>query len=82
MKGPKRKGRGIARQAGEGLEWVGARVPSPFYVAEDEPFRPDMIVWMELPEGLVPFVTTIDPNGPAVSVPETLVEASPIPCAL
>jgi hypothetical protein len=54
-------------------------VLSPFYVAEDKPFRPEMILWVELPEGLVPFAKMIDPAGPPVSLSEALVEAMESP---
>lgn len=35
------------------LEWVGGVVLSPFYVTEGTPYRPDMIFWVEMPEGAV-----------------------------
>ena len=35
-----------------GVEWVGGRFSMP-YVLEDEPHRPELGVWLELPSGLV-----------------------------
>ena len=35
-------------------EWIGGRFPTPFYVHDrEEPYRPDLVLWMELPEGFV-----------------------------
>jgi hypothetical protein len=34
-------------------EWVGGRLLLPAYVMEDEPFRPELALWLELPSGLV-----------------------------
>lgn len=34
-------------------EWVGGRVLPPFFITEGEPYRPELIVWIELPDGLV-----------------------------
>ena len=34
-------------------EWVGGRFLLPAYVMEDEPFRPELALWLELPAGLV-----------------------------
>ncbi len=36
-----------------GPEWVGGRVVSPFYITEGTPYRPELILWLELPEGVV-----------------------------
>ena len=35
-------------------EWIGGRVPAPFFVQDHvEPYRPDIVIWMELPNHLV-----------------------------
>ena len=35
-------------------EWVGGRLSPPFYVHDrEEPYRPDLVIWLELPEGLI-----------------------------
>ncbi|HVV52844.1 MAG TPA: SEC-C domain-containing protein [Polyangia bacterium] len=39
--------------AGERPEWVGGRLLPPFFITEGEPYRPELIVWMDLPSGLV-----------------------------
>ncbi len=49
-------------------EWIGARVPFPGYVMEGGPYRPDVILWMELPEGLIVGTTVTDPRQPVSSV--------------
>ena len=36
-----------------GTEWVGGRRSMRFYVTEGDPYRPEMIVWLQLPEGLI-----------------------------
>jgi hypothetical protein len=35
------------------VEWVGARRRMPFYVTDGEPHRPELVVWMQLPDGIV-----------------------------
>ncbi len=34
-------------------EWLGGRLRLPAYVLEDEPFRPELVSWLELPSGLL-----------------------------
>lgn len=48
-------------------EWIGARVAFPGYVLEGAPYRPDLIVWIELPEGLVVGGDVVDPARPVSS---------------
>ena len=55
-------------------EWVGGRVTAPFYVTEPEPYRPEMILWLELPEDLIVASTLLDPEGPPVSFGDTLLD--------
>ncbi len=38
---------------GQTTEWVGGCISVPAYVLEDEPQRPDLVLWLELPSGLV-----------------------------
>lgn len=47
-----RKGQPGRHQPG-GPEWVGGRVVAPFYITEGTPYRPEIILWLELPEGVV-----------------------------
>jgi hypothetical protein len=35
------------------VEWVGGRRRMPFYVTDGEPHRPELVVWMQLPDGIV-----------------------------
>lgn len=60
-------------------EWVGGRIVTPFYITEDDPYRPEMILWMELPDGLVVGSRLIDPAGPPVSFAESLQETMDTP---
>jgi hypothetical protein len=62
-------------------EWVGGRLTSPFYVIEPEPYRPEMILWLELPEDFVVASALVDPSGPAVSFSDTLLDAMASPLA-
>ncbi len=62
-------------------EWVGDRVQGPFYVMEPAPYRPEMVLWLELPEELVVGHKLIDPTGPPVAFGETLREAMASPLA-
>jgi len=78
MKGSRKRGN-MSRKTAAGCEWVGGRVLSPFYVTEDDPFRPEMILWLEMPEELILYGTMIDPAGPAVSLSEALAEAMESP---
>jgi hypothetical protein len=34
-------------------EWVGGCISAPLYVLEGEPQRPDVVLWLEVPSGLV-----------------------------
>ncbi len=44
---------GRRRTGSVSAEWVGGRFLMPAYVMEDEPFRPELALWLELPAGLV-----------------------------
>jgi hypothetical protein len=46
------------------------------YILEGGPYRPEIIVWLELPADLIVGSALIDPNGPPVSFADTLVDAS------
>ncbi len=44
-------------------EWIGGRLPTPFYVTDrEEPYRPDMVIWMELPEGFIVSQAVVNPD--------------------
>jgi len=46
------------------LLWVGARVPAPAVITGRDPFRPDLIVWMEMPRCPVVGMELVDPRTP------------------
>jgi len=69
------------KAAAVGREWVGGRLAAPFYVTEGEPFRPQMILWMELPDGFVLQARLIDPREPEVSFAQTLRQTMESPMA-
>ncbi len=56
-------------------EWVGGRLVAPMYIIEDGPYRPDVILWMELPEGVVVGTHLMNPCKPDLSFGESLVRA-------
>ena len=60
-------------------EWVGGRLVSPFYITEGAPYRPEMILWLELPRELVVGSRLIDPQEAPVSFGATLLEAMRTP---
>src|SRR5216684_1452627 len=45
-------------------EWAGGRAPMPAYVMEEQPYRPDVILWCEAPEGLIVGHDVVDPHAP------------------
>jgi hypothetical protein len=55
-------------------EWVGGTLLPPFFVTEGEPYRPELIVWMDLPSGLVVGHHLQDPKAP-VEFDATLIGA-------
>lgn len=63
-------------------EWVGGRLRSPFYITGAEPpYRPDIILWVELP-GEVPVAAAIqDPDAAPLSLARTLLDAFAKPVA-
>jgi len=67
------------RSGSQVREWIGGRLTLPIYVTEDAPFRPEMDLWLEVPEDLVVGQELIDPNGPPVSFRETLLHAMASP---
>ncbi len=53
--------RGTTRQ----VEWVGGRFSMPIFVTErEQPFRPELVLWLELPEGVIVGSTVEDPQRP------------------
>jgi len=83
----KKKGKGKRSRPARGRgqhgssEWVGGRLTTPFYVLEPAPFRPELVLWLELPEDLIVGHQFIDPSGPPLAFGETLAEAMASPLA-
>ena len=55
-----------------GSEWVGGRFPSPFWVMQPVPYRPDLTIWLELPSGLLVATAVNDPAAPETSFADGL----------
>ncbi|MCK4304272.1 MAG: SEC-C domain-containing protein, partial [Candidatus Eisenbacteria sp.] len=72
-KGKARAGR--SRPTSLEHEWVGGRILSPFYITEGEPYRPELILWVELPDDIVVSFTLVDPKEAPVSLGDTLLDA-------
>ena len=73
MSGNRRQGGRSRRRSSSGRrEWVGGRVSSPFYVVEGDSYRPEITLWLELPDNLI-VGTSMQPPGQEVSLGETLV---------
>ncbi|MFH1278122.1 MAG: SEC-C metal-binding domain-containing protein [Candidatus Eisenbacteria bacterium] len=64
-----------------GSEWVGGRFAAPFFVTEGGPYRPEIVLWLELPEGFIVGVSLGDPKAPEVPFAETLRQAMNAPAA-
>ena len=62
-------------------EWVGGRITLPVYIAEPQPFRPEIVLWLELPDDIIVGHELIDPSGPPVSFSEALLQAAASPLA-
>jgi len=60
-------------------EWVGGRVASPFYVTEGTPYRPEMILWLELPQDLIVHFKLGSPKESPLSLAAALTEAMASP---
>ncbi len=61
-----------AHGRGRPVEWVGGRVTLPVYVTEGEPYRPQAVMWLELPSELVLGFSMIDPAKSPPSFSDTL----------
>src|SRR6266542_4371760 len=61
-----------------GREWAGGRAALPAFVMEEAPFRPEVILWCEAPEGLIVGSDIVDPRAP-ISFAESLGNAMAAP---
>ncbi|MBW2063943.1 MAG: hypothetical protein JRJ03_03300 [Deltaproteobacteria bacterium] len=78
-KGQKRHGSQKRKTAGM-LEWVGGRLLAPAYITGGEqPYRPEIVLWLELPNDLIVASEFIDPEGLPVSFGATLLDAMASP---
>ena len=58
------------------LEWVGGRLSPPFFVTDrDEPYRPALVAWVELPGGLVVGQDLVAPEASSGAAGRTLLAA-------
>jgi hypothetical protein len=76
-----RKRRNQKGRATGTVEWVGGRLTTPFYITEDDPYRPVVVLWLELPDDLVVGYRLIGPKEPPGSFGETLLGAMASPMA-
>ena len=54
-------------------EWIGGRFPAPFYVRDREaPYRPDLVLWMELPDGFIVGQAVVGPEDTEGALARTL----------
>ena len=67
------------RSATKEREWVGGRVVSPFYITQGTPYRPDLVLWLELPERVVVSFNLSDPREEPVSFGATFLETMESP---
>ena len=58
-----------------GTEWVGGRLSIPAYVMEGDPYRPEMVLWLELPADLIVGSAIRDPKAPPLSFTQTLLDS-------
>ncbi len=69
------------KSPGQAREWVGGRALAPVWVGTDEPRRPEIVLWVELPSELVVGCTLTDPVAEPVPFARTLREAIAHPMA-
>jgi hypothetical protein len=74
--------RRVRGQARGGREWVGGRLSAPFFVTDRaEPYRPEIVVWLDLYDDLVVGQDVVGPENTADAVGRTLVAAMEHPLA-
>lgn len=78
---PRSRRRPEPPQAPPPLEWVGGRLPTPFYITGADPlYRPEMVLRVELPSELIVAGDVLKPNAPK-SLGRALLEAFKRPLA-
>lgn len=75
---PRTVGNGVTRfgkRIPPTVEWIGGRIESPFVVTDrPEPYRLDLVLWLELPVDLVVGQKLVPPEAPEGAVGEVLRE--------
>lgn len=56
-------------------EWIGGRIRSPFYITGGKPYRPELIIWLEMPDDLIVAFAIEDPREAPLSLGDSLIEA-------
>ncbi|MGD0950581.1 MAG: SEC-C domain-containing protein [Candidatus Binatia bacterium] len=59
----------------EQREWVGGRLVAPMYITEGEPYRPDIILWLESGTDVIVGSTVVHPSEPISAVADCLTQA-------
>ena len=69
---PGGRNRGASRSQ-PSREWIGGRLSPPFFIHDRaEPYRPDLVLWMELPDGFVVGQAVVMPEDTDGAVARTL----------
>lgn len=70
------------RRTDPGCEWIGGRLTAPFWIEDrDEPYHPDIVLWMERPSGFVVGQEVVAPEDIARAVGRVLESALDRPLA-
>jgi len=77
----RKKVRTSGPRSAKGLEWVGGRFTMPAYVMEKGPYRPEVIVWLEVPTLLIVGMEVIDPKEASENAGSVLTRAMSTPLA-
>ena len=56
-------------------EWVGGRYELPFWISEEEPYRPELVFWLDVGTGVALAHRVVHPEEPQECVVDTLKEA-------
>ena len=62
-----------------GPAWVGGRVVSPFYITEGIPYRPELILWLEMPDAIAVSFHLSKPQEAPISFGASLLQAIEAP---
>ena len=77
---PQSLANGVGTETGPGYaSGLGVGSPLPVYIAEAEPYRPEMVLWLELPDDYIVGQELIDPQGTPLSFSGTLLRSMDAP---